>query len=287
MPKQPPKQSPIQSGDPQQSPRSGDPQQSPKQSSTTCAPAVILLHPQLGDNVGASVRAMLNGGLEDIRLVLAAGRWSQMEQRARVMAAGARDRIDAVRVFPDFDAACHGVQRLYAATARGRDANARVMTPRIAATAMRRDAACAVRSAIVFGPESSGFDNDIASRCDALIIARLNPAFRSLNLAQAVLLIAYEWWMAAADHPRQEEILVRKGVKPASREDISHFFDHLEAELDHVDFFAGAQQKPPMMRTIRTMFLRAGLLDREVRTLRGMISRIGRPPSIRRQKKKT
>ncbi len=242
------------------------------------APAVILFQPQLGGNIGSTARAMLNTGLTDLRVVIDptpyskskwATKWNHMHGQARIMAAGARSMLDGLTPLPSFDRACAGITRLYGATARGRDANQRVMDPRSAAAAMRRDIAEGGTPAIVFGPESSGFDNDVASRCDALIIAGLNPQFRSLNLAQAVLLIGYEWWMQAPARLRDQT--VRKGAKPALRGDIEHLFDHLESALDQGKFFASPQQKPAMMRNIRNLFLRAGLLDREVRALRGII----------------
>src|SRR6266446_10813523 len=155
-------------------------------------PAIVLVNPQLGENIGTATRAMFNCGLTDLRLVAPRDGWPS--DKARSAASGADSVIDAARLFDTVEAALGDLQRVYATTARDRFMVKRVVTPRQAAGEMRRFVAAGEGCGILFGPERAGLVNDHVSLADTVISVPLNPAFSSLNLAQAVLLVGYEWF---------------------------------------------------------------------------------------------
>jgi tRNA/rRNA methyltransferase len=231
-------------------------------------PAIILVEPQLGENIGAAARAMLNCGLRDLRLVRPRDGWPS--ESAAAAASGADLVLERARLYESTAEAVADLQHVYAATARGRDMNMRVVTARRAAEDMRRFGRRAETSGVLFGPERSGLTNDDVVLADALLIAALNPAFRSLNLAQAVLIVAYEWFVAEDRAP--EEHVVKGGARPATKEELLNFFDHLESELDACGFLRPVENRPIMVRNIRNMFQRAGLMDPEVRALHGIVT---------------
>lgn len=236
------------------------------------APAVILVEPQLGENVGFAARAMANCGLSDLRLVRPREGWPN--HRARETASGADAVIDGTRVFESTAEAVADLHRLYATTARPRDQVKPVLTPRTAAAELRSSAARGETAGILFGPERTGLENDDVARADALIVAPLNPEFRSLNLGQAVLLVAWEWWQAGTDTPA--ETLPLGESRPADREELEGFFDHLFAELDASGFLRVVEKRPIMVRNLRNLFLRAQLTEKEVRALRGVVKALSR-----------
>lgn len=231
-------------------------------------PAIVLVEPQLGENIGAAARAMLNCGLADLRLVRPRDGWPS--ESAAAAASGADAVLARTRVYGSTAEAVADIRHVYAATARGRDLTVRVVTPRRAALEMRRAGRRGESAAVLFGAERSGLTNDDLVLADTLVIAPLNPAFRSLNLAQAVLVLAYEWFLAEDTGP--QERVVRGGARPATKEELMNFFDHLEDELDSCGFLRPAEKRPVMVRNIRAMFQRAGLMDHEVGTLHGIVS---------------
>jgi len=229
-------------------------------------PAVILSHPQLGENIGAAARAMKNFGLRELRLVAPQCRWPN--DRAEALAAGAGDILAAARVFPDLAAALTDIRLVLATTARGRDVLREILTPEAAALRLREAASQGVATAILFGGERAGLDNDELSLADAVITIP-TAEFSSLNLGQAVLLLGYEW-LKSAD--RTPESRTRKTVAvPATRQELIDLFAHLERELDAGGFFFPAAKKETMVRNIRAMIMRSQLSDQEARTVRGMI----------------
>ncbi|MHC8508432.1 MAG: RNA methyltransferase [Rhodospirillales bacterium] len=236
----------------------------------TAAPAVILAEPQLGENIGMCARAMLNGGLSDLRIVNPRDGWPN--EKALAAASGADTVINAARVFETVEAAVADLNRLYACTARERDAALRVMTPRAAAADMQAACGAGHKAGVLFGRESKGLKNDEVSLADAVIHAPLNPAFRSLNIAQAVLIVAYEWRLAGpgADAPA-DMLVMPAATRPARRDEMQGLFGHLESELDACGFLRVKEKRPTMVRNIRNMFNRAHLTEQEVRTLRGVI----------------
>lgn len=232
-------------------------------------PVVILDHPQLGENIGFAARAMLNCGLVHLRIVNPRGGWPN--DAATAAAAGATSVLDAARVFDTLADAVADLTRVYATTARPRDMRKPVFTARAGAADLVAATASGGRVGLLFGRERTGLENDDIASADAIIEVPLNPEFSSLNLAQAVLLVAYEWRLAAQGRGAAGSRLGGGGGEPARHGEIAAFFAHLEAELDAVGFFWPEEKAPRMRRNLRAAFLRAGLTDQEVRTLRGVI----------------
>jgi tRNA/rRNA methyltransferase len=200
-------------------------------------PAVVLVEPQVGENVGAVARAMLNCGLNDLRLVQPAPGWNGPAGHA--MAVGAGWILDEATVFADTAAAVADRRRVYAATARTRDMVLPVMTPHEAARDMRERTARGGTVGILFGPERAGLHNDDIARADAVIQAPLNPRFSSLNLAQGVLIVLYEWFQTGRDAPPVR--VPDRGGPPPTRERLEGFLTHLDQELTSVGFFPTPQ----------------------------------------------
>ena len=230
------------------------------------APAVILSHPQMGENIGAAARAMKNFGLSDLRLIAPQCGWPN--DRALVLASGAANIIEGARVFETAAEALSDIRLVFATTARGRDILREILTPEAAARRLRAAASESIATAILFGGERAGLDNDEMSLADAAITIP-TAEFPSLNLGQAVLLIGYEW-LKSADATPASRTRKTTGV-PASRADLVGLFEHLERELDAAQFLYPPEKKETMVRNMRAMILRSQLSDQEVRTIRGMI----------------
>jgi tRNA/rRNA methyltransferase len=241
------------------------------------SPAFILIEPQLGENIGAAARAMANFALKDLRLVAPRDGWPN--PKALAAASGADHVIAAVRVFPDERAATADAPRVFATSARPRELTKPVLTPGAAIAEMRALRAKGIKSALLFGGERAGLTNDHISLADAIISVPVNPGFGSLNLAQAVLILAYEWFKSEAQGAPYD--LPLGPNVPASREEIHHLFDHLEAELDACGFLFPPDKRPHMVRNIRTTLLRAQLTDQDVRTWRGIIKALAEGPKRR------
>jgi tRNA/rRNA methyltransferase len=230
------------------------------------APAVILSHPQMAENIGAAARAMKNFGLSDLRLIAPQCGWPN--DRALVLASGAGDIIESARVFETAAEALSDIRLAFATTARGRDVLREILTPEAAARRLRIASGEGVATAILFGGERAGLDNDEMSLADAAITIP-TAEFPSLNLGQAVLLIGYEW-LKSADATPASRTRKTTGV-PASRTELVGLFDHLERELDAAQFLFPPAKKETMIRNMRAMILRWQLSDQEARTIRGMI----------------
>jgi tRNA/rRNA methyltransferase len=249
---------------------------------TLDAPAILLIEPQLPENIGATARAMMNCGLTNLRLVRPREQWPN--ERAREVSSGAHEPIDKAQVYPSARAAMADLTRVYATSARHRQMIKTVMTPREAALEMRAVIAKGERVGVMFGPERAGLENDELSLADAVIRVPLNPEFTSLNLAQAVLLIGYEWYQAGDATPPRE--LVVNGTRPADKEELLNFFDHLERELDASGFLRNAEKRPGMVRNIRNLFQRAGLTRQEIRTLHGIVKELSSKRENRPRRRK-
>ena len=231
------------------------------------APAVVLVAPQLGENIGAAARAMLNFGLTDLRLVTPRDGWPNAAAEAN--AAGADEVIEGARVFDDVAAAIADLSFVLAASARLRDIRKDVLTPAAAALRLRAAAADGQRCGILLGRESAGLDNDAVALADALVVVPTHPGFASLNLAMATLLLAYEWHQAGDETPAER--LSDRGSPAATKAELAGLFTHLEGELDACGFLRVAEKRPSMVRNLRNIFQRARLSGQEVRTLRGVI----------------
>ena len=235
-------------------------------------PAVILVAPQLGENIGTAARAMLNFGLTDLRIVRPRDGWPS--ERARAAASGADIVIDNVQLFDRTADAVAGLDYVIATTARARDMVKPIFTPETAAARMREAFAGGGRAGLLFGPERTGLENDDLALADALMMVPVNSAFASLNLAQCVLLMSYEWHKAG-DTTEAERIEYQQ-TRPANKEELLGFFEHLEGELDRFGFLKPPEKRPSMVRNLRNMFQRAGLTEQEVRTLRGVVAALTR-----------
>ncbi len=238
-------------------------------------PVVVLVEPQLGENIGMVARAMLNCGLTELRLVAPRDGWPNA--KAVNPASGADVVLDRVRVFDRTADAIADLHRVHATSARPRGMIKDVTTARGAAVEMRRVIAGGGRCGILFGKEAKGLTNDDVVLADALLQVPLNPAFRSLNLAQAVLLVAYEWYQSGDETPGSE--LVTNTTRPADKRELGGLFDHLERELLDCGFLYPPEKAPTMVRNIRNLLQRARLTEQEVRTLRGVIACLRRPPA--------
>ena len=236
-------------------------------------PAIILVEPQLGENIGMAARAMLNCGLRDLRLVRPRDGWPNGS--ARAAAKGAVDVIDNAQLFDTTENAIADLTRVYATTARPRDMIKRVVTPRQAAREMRAAGDADGRSGILFGRESMGLDNDDVALADTVLTVPVSAELTSLNLAQAVFIASHEWFLAGDDTP-DEMLAVPKETRPANKEELIGLFEHLEQELDACGFLRVAEKRPTMVRNIRNIFQRAELTEQEVRTLRGVVKGLAR-----------
>ena len=243
------------------------------------APAIILVEPQLGDNIGAAARAMANFGLGELRIVAPRDGWPN--EAARAYAANAIAVVDRAKVYPDLVSAIADLHYVLATTARRRDMTKPVVGPAAAAEEMWARTNTRQNCGVLFGKERSGLENDDIALADAIISAPVVPGFASINLAQAVLLIAYEWRNASADvrdAPGQQlaEPKSRPETRPATQDELFGFFEHLERELDASGFLHPPEKRPRMVRSIRSMFKRMGATDQEVRTLRGIVASLTR-----------
>jgi tRNA/rRNA methyltransferase len=236
------------------------------------APVVILSHPQLGENIGAAARAMANFGLSDLRLVAPRDGWPN--KKAEAMAAGAAGVVENARVFPTTRGAIGELALVFATTARERGTTKEVLTPAEAAMRLHKAAARGEKTGLLFGNERAGLDNDEISLCDAVITIP-TAEFASLNLGQAVLLNAYEWFRAEDTTPptRIEHGPIHR--KP-TREELIQLFEHLERELEASGFLYPPEKYGNMVRATRATLHRARLTYQEVQTLRGMIVALAR-----------
>ncbi len=238
-------------------------------------PAIILVAPQLSENIGTAARAMANFGLTDLRLVTPREGWPS--DKARSAASGADHVIDRTKVFATLREAVADLSFVYATTARSREVAKTVVGPREAAAAARARIAAGNAVGILFGRERTGLNNEEVSLADEILTLPVNPAFSSLNIAQAVLIVAYEWRLSEEGGgalPFAAEI-----AEQAPREQLVGMFEHLESALDDAGFFRPSEKRPHITLAIRAMLQRAGLTEQEVRTLRGMIAALERRPT--------
>lgn len=228
-------------------------------------PVIILVRPQLGENIGAAARAMMNCGLSDLRLVAPRDGWPN--PAALPMAAGGASIIENAGVFDSIADAAHDLAFLAALSARRRDMPIRTSDPRSVMAEMLSHGG---RTGLMFGPEASGLDNDDVVRADCLVTADLNPDYPSLNLAQAVLLMAWEWRVAAhSDEKSSADTDQRPETATVFERD--RFHERLESELDAGGFFISPEMAPAVKRNLRALFARAAPTSQEISTLHGVI----------------
>ena len=256
----------------------------PEAMANTAPPVINLVRPQLGENIGAAARAMMNCGLYDLRLVAPRDGWPN--PAAVPMAAGGADIIENATVYSNVGDAAHDMGFLAALSARRRDLPVRYADPHQTSSDILGHGG---RSGLMFGPEASGLDNDEVALADCLVTAPLNPQYPSLNLAQAVLLMAWEWRVAALS-ATDDNGLARQDADrdttstsrcdptreprrdaPASIQERDRFHQRLEAELDAGGFFISPEMAPAVKRNLRALFARAAPSSQEISTLHGVI----------------
>lgn len=233
----------------------------------TAPPCVILNEPQLAENIGAVARVMANFGLADLRLVRPRDGWPQ--ERAWASASGADWPLDQARVFDRLEDAVCDLQRLYATTARPRETRLPVLTPREAAAELGAAVDQGLTTGLLFGGERAGLETADIALAQAIVTVPVTERFRSLNLAQAVALTAYEWRLTQMDRP---PAAFRDGDPPADQGEVIGFYQQLESELEASGFFYPPEKTPSMVRNLRVIFARSALSTQEVRTLRGVIT---------------
>jgi tRNA/rRNA methyltransferase len=238
-------------------------------SGATDTPIIVLVRPQLGENIGKAARAMLNFGLREMRLVAPRDGWPNPD--AGPAASGADEVLAGAQVFDSVAGAVADCAQVYATTVRKRGVTKPVVTPEAAA---REIAAQQGRSAILFGPERSGLETDDVALARAIITVPVNPAFGSLNLAQAVILCAYEWSKGQAlAQPTAEALL-----PPAPQAELEELIAHFERLLEPTRYFFPESRAAATRRTLRTMLTKPGWNHLEVRTMRGVLSALEKAP---------
>jgi tRNA/rRNA methyltransferase len=231
-------------------------------------PAFVLVRPQMGENIGACARAMLNFGLVSMRLVAPRDRWPN--PKAQAVAVGADRVLDGARIEWRLEDALADATLVLAATARPRGLEKPVWGPREAALKLRGAIAAGERPLIMFGPEAAGLETDEVARADAILTLPVNPGFASLNLANAVAVVAY----AYAEARQERDVpawFMPEDSPPATQAELDALFVHLETELERGRFFHPMDKAPLMKRNLRTLFQRARLTQQEAQTLRGVI----------------
>lgn len=233
-------------------------------------PVFILVRPQMGENIGASARAMLNFGLERLRIVGPRDGWPN--PKAVAMASGAGRLLDAAQLFDDVPAALADRDFVFATTSQRRELVKDVVTPERAMAMARAMAAEGKRVGIMFGPERAGLENEDIIRANATISVPVNPAFPSLNLAQCVLLLGYEWGRQGYAVPPVVQEMARTDF--ATRAEVERLADHFEDRLEAAGFFFPATKVEGMKANLRNMWGRLGLTRAEVQTFHGMLRQI-------------
>ncbi len=246
-------------------------------------PEVILVEPQLGENIGTAARAMANFCLPDLRLVNPREGWPN--EKAVKASAGASSVVENAKVYETIEESVSGLNYIFATTARSRDMVKAVFTPEQAVQEMQERIAQGQKVGILFGRERIGLKNNEVALADAIIMAPVNPEFASLNIAQAVLLVGYEWLKHSqnASLGRETEFdgpgipgMKYRSSMPASKAELIGFFEHLEHELDEAGFFQPPEKKERMTQNLRNMFQRMEASEQEVRTLRGIVASLTR-----------
>ncbi|WP_114228939.1 MULTISPECIES: RNA methyltransferase [Sphingomonas] len=232
------------------------------------APIVVLVRPQLGENIGKAARAMLNFGLTELRLVAPRDGWPNPS--AGPAASGADVVLEQARVFATTAEAIADCSTVFASTVRRRELVTPVVGPEEMARTIHAEAG---RSAILFGPERSGLETEDVALADAIVTIPINPKFGSINLAQAVILLAYEW--SRGEALAQPTIREREPVAPHA--ELDGFLEQLEQSLDRAGYFKPPERIQVTRNNLRTIFTKARWSTREIRAIRGVIRILAEP----------
>jgi tRNA/rRNA methyltransferase len=233
-------------------------------------PIVILVEPQLGENIGAAARAMANFGLSRLRLVAPRQPWPN--EKARIMAAGADRILDGAELYDSLQAAIADCSFVFAATARAHDQAKPVVSAPEAAALMAPRIAAGEVVAVAFGRERNGLENDEVALADRILTLPVNPAFASLNLAQAVVIVAYEWFKLATGGKLPFAMPEKSATAP--KQQLLAFFASLERELEKVEFFRPPDKRDTMQINLRNIFNRIAPTQQDIQTLHGVIMAI-------------
>lgn len=235
-------------------------------------PAFVLVRPQMGENIGAASRAMWNFGLDHMRIVAPRDGWPN--PAAVAMASGAGRLLDEAKLCADLPDALADCDFVFATTARSRDLTKPVFSPEAAMVETRRRIAAGQRVAVLFGPERAGLENDDIARANAIVSVPVNPTFASLNLAQCVLLMGYEWMRGGDAVVAVEDGLA--GTEWASGQEVEHLAAHYEERMEAAGFFYPAHKEVSMKVNLRNMWSRMALTRADVQMLHGMMRQMVR-----------
>ncbi|MBW6420140.1 RNA methyltransferase [Rhizobium sp. XQZ8] len=238
-------------------------------------PAVILVEPQLGENIGMVARAMANFGLAELRLVNPRDGWPS--EKARSAASKADHVIDGTKVYDTLEEAIADLNFVYATTARERYGFKPVRSPVTAAETLRGKFKTGEKTGILFGRERYGLTNEEVALADEIVTFPVNPAFASLNIAQAVLLMSYEWMKSGIDD-LAETVFLPIEQRPSTKEQVIGLFEHLEEALDSRNYFHPPAKKPRMVDNLRAVISRRGFTEQEISVFRGVINSLDRFP---------
>jgi tRNA/rRNA methyltransferase len=236
-------------------------------------PAIIQVEPQHGENIGMVARAMANFGLAELRLVKPRDGWPS--EKARAAASRADHVIDGTKVFDSLEDAIADLNFVYATTARARDNFKPVRSPVEACRTLHGRFAVGQATGILFGRERWGLTNEEVGLADEIVTFPVNPAFASLNIAQAVLLMSYEW-MKTGMESETETPFSGPDMRPATKAEMQGLYDHLEEALEARGYFRPPDKKPKMVDNLRAVLSRQGLYEPEIRVLRGVINSLDR-----------
>ena len=235
------------------------------------SPAIVLCEPQLGENIGTTARAMAKFGLWDLRLVNPRDGWPN--ERAVAAASRADHVLEKTRVFTTLADAIADLRLVYATTARRRDMEKDVLGPEDATRNLAAHIGGGSGAGLLFGRERWGLYNDEIAVADAIVTLPVEPAFASLNIAQAVLIMSYEWRRQTTDSVLP---FAENAGELATKGELMGMFEHLEGVLDTTGFFTSPDKRPSMVHNLRTMLTRGSFTAQEVRTFRGVVSSIDR-----------
>ncbi|MBO3760646.1 RNA methyltransferase [Ciceribacter sp. L1K22] len=236
-------------------------------------PVIILVEPQLGENIGMVARAMANFGLWELRLVNPRDGWPS--EKARSAASKADHVIDATQVYETLEAAIADLNFVYATTARERDGFKPVRSPVVAASTLRAKFSGGERTGILFGRERWGLTNEEVALADEIVTFPVNPAFASLNIAQAVLLMSYEW-MKSGMEDLAETRFTASEQRPATKDHLIGLFEQVEEALDARGYFRPEGKKPRMIENLRAVLSRRAFTEQEISVLRGVFATFDR-----------
>ncbi len=236
-------------------------------------PVIILVEPQMGENIGMVARAMANFGLADLRLVNPRDGWPN--EKAQAAASKADHVIEGTQVFATLEEAIADLNFVYATTARSRDNYKPVRAPVFAAQTLRSRFRAGEATGILFGRERWGLTNEEVALADEIVTFPVNPAFASLNIAQAVLLMSYEWMKSGMEDLEAVPFQALE-QRPSTKEQLFGLFDQLEEALDSRNYFHPLSKKPKMVDNLRAVLSRRAFTEQEISVLRGVISSLDR-----------